>query len=234
MKKWIVTLMLLAGSAVLTRFIPFSSYFRTLDTMIHEFGHALLTLLFSGKVLRIDLNPDHSGVTYSMIASNWSGMIVTLGGYTIASAFAVLMFYLYSKRQEKAGLIIISTIALLLLLLYVHQGFGQIWLLSFIVVNGIAYMLGQTVRSFYYMLLCFLTLEESVVGPFSLTLTALTAPAQAGDAYGMQQSTGITAALWALLFFGFSLVCARTACGYFFRRLRIGRPSARESGIGMD
>lgn len=69
MNKWLKTLLFLAGSALLTRFIPFSSLFRNLDTMFHEFGHALVTLLLSGSVLRIELYPDHSGVTYSAIAA---------------------------------------------------------------------------------------------------------------------------------------------------------------------
>lgn len=82
MNKWIKALLFLVGAAILTRLIPFSSWFRILDTMIHELGHALMTLLMSGRVLSIELNPDHSGVTYSMLSSGagvlslsrWQGM----------------------------------------------------------------------------------------------------------------------------------------------------------------
>ena len=80
---------------------PFSSWFRILDTMIHELGHAAMTLLMSGRVLSIELNPDHSGVTYSMLASGgWSPIVVSLAGYTSASLFAILMFYGYAKKNR--------------------------------------------------------------------------------------------------------------------------------------
>lgn len=102
MNKWLKALLFLAGAAFLTRLIPFSSWFRILDTMIHELGHAAMTLLMSGRVLSIELNPDHSGVTYSMLASGgWSPIVVSLAGYTSASLFAILMFYGYAK--EKTG-----------------------------------------------------------------------------------------------------------------------------------
>lgn len=88
MNKWLKTLLFLAGSALLTRFIPFSSLFRNLDTMFHEFGHALVTLLLSGSVLRIELYPDHSGVTYSAIAAGEGNSCIA---GRISSGFTLLI-----------------------------------------------------------------------------------------------------------------------------------------------
>ena len=62
MSNWVKTILFLIGSAVLTHWIP-SSFFRNLDTMVHEFGHAVVTLALSGKVMYIELYSDHSGVT---------------------------------------------------------------------------------------------------------------------------------------------------------------------------
>ena len=85
MNKWLKTILFLVASVFLTRFIPFSSLFRNLDTMIHEFGHALMTLLLSGKVLRIELYADHSGVTYSSMLTPGRSILVSLAGYVTAS-----------------------------------------------------------------------------------------------------------------------------------------------------
>ncbi len=84
------------GIGLLDPFYPVRLlFFRNLDTMIHEFGHAMATLLLSGRVLRIDLNPDHSGVTYSTIpaSSTWGMAAVSLAGYVTAALVSLLLFF---------------------------------------------------------------------------------------------------------------------------------------------
>lgn len=120
LNKWVKTILFLLGSVFLTRFIPFSSLFRNLDTMIHEFGHALMTLVLSGKVLRIELYADHSGVTYSSMLTPGRSILVSLAGYISASLFAWLLFYLYRKGLHMWGLGIMTAVALVSLLLYVR------------------------------------------------------------------------------------------------------------------
>lgn len=217
MNKWLKTLLFLAGSALLTRFIPFSSLFRNLDTMFHEFGHALVTLLLSGSVLRIELYPDHSGVTYSAIAAGGRAILVSLAGYPLASLFSLLLFYLYSRDKRQWGLIIASGVALVMLVLYVRGGFGMIWLSGFILLNAAMLFLWPKVSKYYYLFLAFLTLEESVMGTLFLVTASVLTPSRAGDAANLARLTPLPAILWALLFFLFSLLCAKWALGFFFR-----------------
>lgn len=224
MNKWLKTILYLVGAAVLTRFIPFSSWFRIMDTMIHELGHAVTTLLVSGRVLSIELNPDHSGTTFSILASGFSTIIVSLSGYISASLFAVLMFYGYAKRKQGEGLLIISGIALLMILLFVRNSYGVMWLSIFIVITLVFYFLGRRIRNAYYLLLAFLTLEESVMGPFSLFLYAIRQPSRAGDAANLANATVVPAALWALLFLLFALWCARLALQLFWRKRPASAP----------
>lgn len=168
MNKWLKTILFLAGSAFLTRLIPFSSLFRNLDTMIHEFGHALMTLVLSGSVLRIELYADHSGVTYSAIQDGGRAILVSLSGYLLASLFALLLFYLYSKGRHDWGLILATGVALIMLVLYVRGSFGMMWLSGFITLNVLMLALWKKLSKYYYLLLAFLTLEESVMGSFFL------------------------------------------------------------------
>lgn len=219
MNKWLKALLYLVGAAILTRLIPFSNWFRMLDTMIHEFGHAIATLLTSGKVNRIELYPNHSGVTYSsLLAVGWSRFIVSIAGYTSASLFAIALFFSYSKWKHTAGLITITTIALLSALLFVRNSYGLIWLFIFILINVLFLLIDDRLRSFYYLLLAFLCLEESVTAPLTLFILAITSPDQAGDATNLANLTGVPAVFWALFFVAFSLLCARFALGLYWNR----------------
>lgn len=217
MNKWLKTILFLAGSALLTRFIPFSSLFRNLDTMIHEFGHALVTLLLSGKVLRIELYANHSGVTYSAIQAGGRAILVSLAGYPLASLFSLLLFYLYAKGRHQWGLVLATGVAVIMLLLYVRGGFGVLWLSGFIVLNVAMVVFWKKVSKYYYLLLAFLTLEESVTGTLYLLSLAIISPDRAGDASNLARLTPLPAVVWTLLFFGLSLLCAKWALGFFFK-----------------
>jgi hypothetical protein len=221
MNKWLKTILILAGSAFLTRFIPFSSLFRNLDTMIHEFGHALITLVLSGQVLRIELYADHSGVTYSAIQAGGRAIGVALGGYPVASLFAVLLFFLYAKGKRNWGLGLATGLALVMLLLYVRGGFGMLWLGGFIALNIAMMFFWEKVSKYYYLLLAFLTLEESVMGTLFLVSASVTSPSRAGDASNLARLTGIPSLFWAVVFFLFSLLCAKWALGFFFKSQRV-------------
>lgn len=218
MNKWLKTLLFLAGSALLTRFIPFSSLFRNLDTMFHEFGHALATLVLSGSVQRIELYADHSGVTYSVIQAGGKAILVSLAGYPLASLFSLLLFYLYRKGRQKWGLLLAAAVALIMLIFYVHGGFGMIWLSGFILLTLCMVFLWPKAGKYYYLFLSFLTLEESVMGTLFLVSAAVFTPSHAGDAANLAGLTPMPAVFWAVLFFLFSLLCAKLALGFFFQK----------------
>nr|WP_235775605.1 MULTISPECIES: M50 family metallopeptidase [Paenibacillus] len=221
------TILFLIGSVFLTRWIPFSSLFRNLDTMIHEFGHAAVTLLLSGRVLRIELYADHSGVTYSAVQAGFRSVLVALAGYTSASLFALLLFRLYVKGRKDWGLILSTAVAVVMLALYVRGSFGMLWLTGFACLNMIMLMAGNGIRTFYYLLLAFLTLEESVVGALYLVFAAAGSPGGAGDATNLARLTGVPAVFWAILFLAFALICAKWALGAFFQSKGTLRMSKR-------
>lgn len=219
MSKWMLTVLFLIGSAFLTHLIPFNSFFRYLDTNIHEFGHAVTTLVLSGKVMYIELYADHSGVTYSMLTKPWSRVPVGLAGYMTASAFAWFLFAMHARGNQRQGLIAITLLSALSLALFVRNGYGMLWLAGFIALNVVVIALaGKTIGSFYYMLIAFLSLEESVYGPFSLLIESLLNPANAGDATLLQKATSLPAPVWAGWFLLFSLWCAKRALQTFFGR----------------
>jgi hypothetical protein len=210
------TVLFLILSAFLTHLIPFSDVFRNLDTMIHEFGHAIVTLALSGQVMYIELYANHSGVTYSRITSSWSSIPISLSGYMLASLFALFLFHVRAKGKEKLGLQVITLLALLSLVLFVRNEFGIMWIIAFVALNVLMLaFIPRWLRDTYYLLLAFLTLEESVLGPFSLILYALEDPTKAGDASNLSLVTPIPAIGWAVIFTLFSLWCAGKAIRIF-------------------
>ncbi|MFS0727282.1 M50 family metallopeptidase [Paenibacillus sp. 1P07SE] len=229
MRKWSAVLLVVAGILVITRLLPFSSFFRMLDTMVHEFGHAAATLLLSGHVERIELNSDHSGVTYSALSTRWRMILASLAGYPAASLFSVLLMYLFHKRKQAVGLMILTVMAAVMLLFFVRSGYGVWWLSGFGVLNIVILFLGPKVQNFYYLFLAVLALTESLVSTLFLLLAALIEPATAGDAANLQRLTGLPAVLWAGLFAAVALWCVRAGLQLLVQE-RHARTPARIQG----
>lgn len=233
LSNWVKTILFLIGSAVLTHWIP-SSFFRNLDTMVHEFGHAVATLALSGKVMYIELYRDHSGVTYSSMTKSWAVIPVSLAGYMTASLFAWFLFSAYARGKQKLGLQVMTALSALSLVLFVRNSFGVSFLLGFILMTVLALALApRWLRDFYYLLLAFLCLEESVFGPGSLIVYALQNSRSAGDASNLANHTGIPAIVWAIGFTLFALWCAKQAVGAFLGRSKRARnASSRPTAMG--
>ncbi|WP_409343959.1 M50 family metallopeptidase [Paenibacillus sp. MBLB4367] len=232
MGKWMLTILILIGSALLTHFLPFSDFFRNLDTMIHESGHALTTLLLQGSVMEIELYVDHSGVTRSAVSQPWAIIPIALSGYMMASLFAWLLFVLYAKGKHKAGLITMAALAAVTLVLFVRNEFGVLWLLGFLVFTVLVILFGgnNVIGKWVFLIIAFLTLEESVFGPFSLVYYALNRPGGAGDATILSGATPLPAIVWAVWFTLFALWCAKQAITAFLGGKRKRERPARSFG----
>ncbi|MFC5472235.1 M50 family metallopeptidase [Cohnella suwonensis] len=210
--------MFLAITALLTRFIPFSAFFRNVDTLVHELSHALVTLLLSGDVRFIHLYADQSGVTLSAYSSTWKGVPISLAGYIGSALFALLLFYLHSKRKEKAGLIAIAVVAVLGLAFFVRNAYGMWWCGGFAAATFVVYRLSKPgLIKGYYFLIAFICLVESVVSSI-IVLSAALRGSSAGDASNLSQASHVPALFWALLFTVFSLWCAKGSIALFYKR----------------
>ncbi|WP_168119821.1 M50 family metallopeptidase [Paenibacillus sp. HB172176] len=216
--SWFRTTLLLFAVLVLTRFIPFSSFFRNVNTLVHELSHAAAALLLQGKVMEIHLYGDQSGVTYTQLTEGWSIVPVASAGYIGAALFSAMLFALYARGQEKLGLIIIALLAGIALILFVRNGYGAAWCAGFTVITGLVALLApRWAQKVYYLLLAFLCLVESVVSSFVIAYLAALQPYSAGDATSLDLATGIPAIVWALAFLVIALVCFKSAMGRLFR-----------------
>lgn len=197
----------------------FFGLFRNVDTLVHEMCHALATLLLSGDVRYIHLYSDQSGLTYSAYAGQWKSIPISLAGYFGSALFALLLFFLHSRRRERAGLIIIATIAVVGLALFVRNGFGAAWCAGFAILTILIVVLSRPgLIKGYYLLVAFICLVESVISALIILSMSLQDPGIAGDATNLDRATYIPALFWGLLFAVFSLVCARGSIKLFYKR----------------
>ncbi|REJ16902.1 MAG: hypothetical protein C6W59_07465 [Paenibacillaceae bacterium] len=220
MQSWVKMALFVLVTAILTRLVPFSAFFRNVYTLVHEMAHAVMTLLLSGSVLYIHLYADQSGVTHSMIQAGWRSILISLAGYTGAALFAWLLFRLQASGREKIGLLLAAAIASLGLLLFVRNGYGMLWCLGFAVITLlVCFLTPNWLRIFYASLVAFICLVESVISSVTILVIAITDPAGAGDAANLSRATAVPAVVWGLYFAWVALWCARNATSLLFRSI---------------
>lgn len=229
MFSWLKTGLILVITLILTRFVPFSSFFRNVNTLVHELSHAFAALLLQGSVMEIHLYANQSGVTVTRFQENWMIIPIALSGYIGASLFTALLFLLYRGGKLRTGLGIVAILAVVGLVLFVRNGYGVVWSAGFAAVTAaVAFLAPIWLQKGYYLLIAFLCLVESVVSSFVILYLALTRPYSAGDATSLDQATGLPALVWGVLFVLVALWCARISLSSLFRRRAETRATASE------
>ncbi|MCQ6562620.1 M50 family metallopeptidase [Paenibacillus mendelii] len=219
MRAWLKMAGIVIVTAILTRFIPFSEFVRNVDTLVHELAHALVTLLLSGSVMYIHLFGNQSGVTLSSYTEAWMVIPISLAGYVGSALFALLLFLLHAYKRERAGLIVVTVLAVVGLALFVRNGYGMVWCAGFAALTALIYAAAPPwLRTGYYLLISFICLVESVISSIVILSIAVVEPGSASDAANLSQVTRVPAFIWGLLFTAFSLWCAKLSTGLLFRR----------------
>jgi hypothetical protein len=197
---------------LLLRWKPVGSILRPVNTMFHETGHALMTLLFSGRVVQINLFHD-SGVAFTAVKSWFARFMVSLAGYPFASLAAWLQFYFYRNGMHHVCLYIYLGVAIVNLVLWVRNTYGIIWLLCFIALLATAWYM-QWEQSTCLLLFIFnsVLLLQSVWTAIYLLYICAETPREAGDAANLRNMTWIPAIFWAVFFCLFALAAASDIC----------------------
>lgn len=74
-----------------------------LVTFLHELGHALGALITGGKVLKLEVAADGSGVTHT---AGGSRGVILMGGYIGSAILGNLLFYIGAKWQKASNVAI--------------------------------------------------------------------------------------------------------------------------------
>ncbi len=181
-------------------------FFRVIDTLFHESGHALMALFTSGNVLKIELFNDTSGTAFTQSGNKFSEFLISLSGYPFASAMSFVFFYLIRQGNFIWVLLILSIFILINLALWVRNKYGIFWLLAFGSILWLIYYLKNDMIT-YCFILCVssILLFDSIIKCFQLVYISFTSPKSAGDAANLKKQTYIPAFIWAFLFLVISM-----------------------------
>ena len=119
---------LFLGLAFILIQIPFiGDYFRMINTVIHESGHAFMAL-FGGNIESISLFMNADGVTHGTQSIWVIDFITCIAGYTISSFMAYVSFWLIKRKKYTLFIDLLLGLLLINLILWVRNPYGLFWL----------------------------------------------------------------------------------------------------------
>lgn len=183
--------------------IPFiGKYFRVVNTLMHESGHAIAALITSREVYNVELFSDRSGTTITKKTKSKGGQfLVSFTGYPFASAISFLLFYLISIGHTRIVLFVLACFAILNLMFYVRNAYGIFWLITFTAIIFIVNFYGnQTIQFVFTIWLCGIMLFESFYSSIELIAICYKKPKNAGDASDLSKLTSFPSMFWAIVF----------------------------------
>lgn len=186
---------------VLPKIPIIGKFFNIINTAVHELGHALIALFLQGNVKRIELFSTSAGTTQTQNAGKLNSFFVAIAGYPFAALFSLFIFYLYIHGYYLHLIIGLTTLFVVMLLLWVRNGYGVAWILLFTLLNTalLYFNYGQSVRIvalFYVTAL----LTESVWSSLVILCLSIVKPKESGDADILQKLTLIPAFFWGVVF----------------------------------
>ena len=191
-----------AGLALVLPRIPvIGKWFNLINTAIHELGHALMTLILEGSVRKIELFNDASGATTTSTKTKFGSFLVAFIGYPFSSLVSCFIFYLLSVGYEKGFIISISIVFLFMLILWVRNIYGTIWILAFCAINGyLIYLNNVEYIQFVALLYAVFIAVDALFSALIVLYLSIKQKDKAGDATLLKKITGIPAFIWGVLF----------------------------------
>lgn len=176
-------------------------YFRCINTLIHEVGHALFSIFTSGSIERIELFADTSGAAYTRSKNIFGKLLVPLAGYPVASFASFGAFWLLENGKVDWFVYILGGISILSLILWVRNGFGIFWLITFSLLLFCIWYFENATLTFYlsYFFACMLSIESLYAALVILYISAEN-PKGSGDAANLRKLTYLPAVVWGIVF----------------------------------
>jgi len=197
---------LLLVAVFLTRIPLIGPYFRGINTLIHEAGHVIATLLVSGEVIAVNLFADNSGTTVTKAKGKLSQIFISISGYPVSALMGLLCLFLLYKGYYLYIMFSFTSITLIIMVLSLRNMYGLFWAGTFVVLNLLIIYFNN--KNLIYLFSAFYTLvvfTDAIISSVILMILAMKQPKKAGDATNLSKTTKIPAAIWAFLLLGFTL-----------------------------
>ena len=205
-------------AVLLTKLPIVGKYLAVVNTLFHEVGHQLASIMTGGKAHKIQLFANTEGLAFSS-HRYWIGRVLTaLAGYMFSSFMAATFFFLIYKGSYNLVISLLLTILAISLFFWVRNWYGFFWILSFSV--GFVWLLWKVEGSIIENVVLFLVsilFVQSITSAFTIMYLSFKTPAHAGDATSLAQLTYlIPAQIWGIFFFVQSLYFGWLAMKNFF------------------
>lgn len=174
-------------------------YIVVLQTLVHEFGHALTAVLLGSKVKKIELFENTEGLTISVSKNKLASFFITISGYFFSSFFASACLFLYLKQETQLIAYALTAILLFSFLFWIRNGYGFLWSISWIAVIIVAPW--HAFSSFFIAVAVIVLVLESMRSAWVIFYLTIKDRKSAGDATSLQKQTGIPAIAWGFIFF---------------------------------
>ena len=205
-------------AVLLTKLPIIGKYLAVVNTLFHEVGHQLASIMTGGKAHKIQLFANTEGLAFSS-HRYWIGRVLTdLAGYMFSSFMAATFFFLIYKGNYNLIICLLLAILAISMFFWVRNWYGFFWILSFSV--GFVWLLWKVEGSIIENVVLFLVsilFVQSITSAFKIMYLSFKTPAQAGDATSLAQLTYlIPAQVWGIFFFVQSLYFGWLAIQNFF------------------
>lgn len=205
MKKTVIFTFILSMVLLYTPVI--GNFFKIINTLIHEVGHAFMTLLVNGEVRSISLFYNTEGVTVSGSKGGFDLILISLAGYFSTSLFVLFFSFLWKKEKHYLNAFILFVLSFISLVFWIRNLFGFIWIILFI--TFLFYIMKHKNKKWIAstsLILLIALFTQSFHSSLDILLLSFTTPYQAGDATNLSKYTYIPTQIWGSLFFLQSLV----------------------------
>lgn len=198
--------LLLLTAILLTRIPLFGKYFRSVNTLVHESGHAFVTLLLSGEVIAVNLFADTSGTTVTKAKGKIAQALIALAGYPLSALTGWLCLFLLYRGYNLYILFILTSIALIIMILSLRNMYGLFWAGTFVVLNLLLiYFNNNTLIYAFAAFYTVIIFTDAILSSFVLLVLSIKQPKKAGDATNLNKITKIPAVMWAIILLAFTL-----------------------------
>jgi len=180
--------------------LSFKQIFEVPYTMVHEFSHAFLALVTSGKVYKMTLHYDLSGSVLNS-TSNWlARVLTTYAGYTGPCLVSYLLYYFLQNKLYDYILISFLIMAIVSFI-FIRNWYGFIWLSGFIsllIYCGLSKNEQLIMHSM--MFLSAIVLVGTVYSGYRVLLISFKEPRENHDASILAKYTFLPAQFWGVIF----------------------------------
>lgn len=192
--------------------------FKGFNTLVHESGHAFMSLLLSGEVVSVDILHTGEGVATTKSKSWFTKFMVSIAGYPFSSVVSFAFAYLIYTSHYNYILYVMICLSVINLIFWVRNAYGIIWLIIINVFLFSIFYFHLTLTEYYTAL--FITafvFTDAWISSWHILYLSIKEPKKAGDAKNLSGFALLPALFWALFFWGQATFLALMSVQLFYK-----------------